>query len=78
MTVCDIVDTFDTPGGHILLLLVVFFVAVFLSAGGFVVPKVDDIIVGSFAALMAKLSGGRSNSERRNGVQNGQVNAKSP
>jgi hypothetical protein len=61
----DFLDSLDTDGGRIFLLLA-------LLAGGsvmsrFGVAKADDIIVGSFGALLLALKVSGSNKDRREG-----------
>lgn len=71
MCLSDMIDSIDSPGGHILALLGILFSAATVSAMALPVPKTEDIIVGTFGALLAKLSGLRSNAERKNGHANG-------
>lgn len=67
MCLHDLIDTVDSPGGHILLLLGIFVLMIALSACQFTIPKIEDFLVGTFGALLGKLSGLRSNRERMNG-----------
>jgi hypothetical protein len=55
----ELLDTLNTPGGHILILLML--VVGMTAATAFGVPKADDMCVGSFGALLAILSGKISN-----------------
>lgn len=67
MRLSDFIDAIDSPGGHIIGLQVLLYSAAISMALGYHVPKAEDIIVGSFGALLAKLSGGLSNAARMNG-----------
>lgn len=50
-----LLNSLDTPGGHVLLLLVLVGVGIGMSATQ--LPKAEDILIGSFGALLAMLRG---------------------
>lgn len=61
----DFLDSFDSDGGKIFLLMVLMGIG---FAGAWMgVPKAEDIIVGSFGALLIALKDSGSNKDRREG-----------
>lgn len=58
----DLLDSLDTPGGHIGVLILLVLLGVALST--FHIAKGEDILVGAFAALLAMLRGTVTNSSR--------------
>lgn len=52
-------DSFDTPGGHILMLLMLIGVGILMVA--LHLAKGEDILIGAFGALLALLRGTTSN-----------------
>ncbi len=55
----EFLDTLDTPGGHIFLLACMVLLAVMMQQSK--VPKAEDILIGSFGALLAVLRGVQKN-----------------
>lgn len=62
----EFLDSLDTPGGHIAVLVGLVVLGVTLVACH--VVKGEDILVGAFAALLAMLRGTVTNSSRTNGT----------
>lgn len=54
-----LLDSLDTPGGHIWLLFLLVMVGVGLA--WLKVPKGEDILIGSFGALLGALRGATKN-----------------
>ncbi|HYE86362.1 MAG TPA: hypothetical protein VEA16_08400 [Vicinamibacterales bacterium] len=61
----NFLDSLDTPGGHIAVL--VFLVVLGVGLVQFDIAKGEDVLVGAFAALLAMLRGTSSNHNRQNG-----------
>lgn len=54
-TVRDSFQIFDSPGGHIVLVILLFYTGIWMTF--FKIPKAEDIIVGSFGALLTMVRG---------------------
>lgn len=61
----DFLDSLDSDGGKIMILLCLMFVGVVCH--GYAIPKAEDIIVGAFGALLMALKDSGSNKDRREG-----------
>jgi hypothetical protein len=63
----ELLDTLDTPGGHLVLLLLLFGTGALLQAAG--VPEGRDVMVGSFSALLLACRGRMQATRRPSGAR---------
>lgn len=59
-------DSFDSSGGHIVLLLVLLLIGAALHRTG--IAKGEDVMIGAFGALLGALRTTHSNHTRQNGA----------
>jgi hypothetical protein len=58
----DFLDSLDSDGGHLALMVFLMIVGVVAFRHGY--PKADDVIIGAFGALLGALKGVGSNKDR--------------
>jgi hypothetical protein len=59
----DFLDSLDSDGGHIIVLLALIVIGAVAFRHGF--PKAEDVIMGAFGALLLMLKAAGSNREHR-------------